>query len=190
CLGTAWRQGALSVSQFEIMPKPPETRAESNPWPQWPLILRASSSHEEGGVRRWNVATLEFIPANEDRTRLGALNCREVQWLIENGRPSRPEPKPGSEFQEKADLALLALGFTGVEPEPLMAALKLSPDKRGCLPCDQRGRLAPGVYACGDAARGPSLVVRAIADGLAAAETALEDYSTARAAASAFQPAA
>lgn len=195
CVGTAWRQGAREVTQIEIMPQPPLARSEDNPWPQWPRLLKSTSSHEEGGRRLWNIDTLEYLRSAREPNRVGGLAVREVVWTTENGRPARPEPVPGSEFRLEADLILLALGFTGIEDSPLWAALNLNPTRQGTLPRDPAGRLAPefgvvdgpdatrpdrplplvNTYACGDAVLGPSLVVRAIADGLATAETLIQD---------------
>ncbi|MDR2421861.1 MAG: glutamate synthase subunit beta, partial [Deltaproteobacteria bacterium] len=152
CVGTAWRQGAVEVSQFEIMPKPPEDRSPDNPWPQWPRVLRTSSSHEEGGFRRWLVNTLEFTPSPHSPGRLGGLRAVEVEWVARDGGPPAPRPIPGTEFVKEADLVLLAMGFTGPEPGSLSGAQSIKPDGQG--------RLAPGLYAAGDAANGPSLVVR------------------------------
>jgi glutamate synthase (NADPH/NADH) small chain len=177
CVGTARRQGAREVTQLEIMPKPPETRASTNPWPEWPRVLKTTSSHEEGVDRLWAVSTVGFVPATGDLTRVGQIHCQKVKWLEENGRLIRPEPVAGSDFNQPADLVLLALGFTGVESGSLISDLDLSPDQRGCLPRDAAGRLAPRVYTCGDAALGPSLVVRAMADGLSVAQTVLSDLA-------------
>ncbi|MDR2455398.1 MAG: glutamate synthase subunit beta [Deltaproteobacteria bacterium] len=168
CVGTALRQGAASVVQIEILPKPPAERAPDNPWPQWPRILRTTSSHLEGGERKWAVGTAEFLPNIEKSGFLGALSCHEVEWEEENGRLIKPVPVKGTDFVIKADLALLAMGFTGVESGPLC------PD--GSAKPDARGRLSKGRYVCGDAASGPSLVVRAMADGLKVAESILEDF--------------
>jgi glutamate synthase (NADPH/NADH) small chain len=176
CVGTAWRQGAGSVSQFEIMPQPPVSRANDNQWPEWPRVLRTSSSHEEGGSRRWNIDTLEFIPAAAEPAHLGALKCAEVEWLVENGRLVKPVQKQGSGFALEADMVLLALGFTGVEDSPLLSAMGIIPERSGRLPRDQQGRLTAKIYACGDAATGASLVVRAIADGLKVAQTIISDH--------------
>lgn len=195
CVGTAWRQGAREVTQIEILPQPPLARSEDNPWPQWPRLLKNTSSHEEGGRRLWNIDTLEFLRSAREPGRVGGLVVREVAWTLENGRPVRPEPVAGSEFRLEADLVLLALGFTGIEDSPLWSALNLKPTREGTLPRDPAGHLAPesgagngpdghrpdrsllpvNTYACGDAALGPSLVVRAIADGLAVAETLIQD---------------
>jgi glutamate synthase (NADPH/NADH) small chain len=172
CVGTAWRQGAVEVSQYEIMPKPPKERALDNPWPQWPRVLRTSSSHEEGGFRRWGVNTLEFTADPKSPERLNGLKAVEVEWLIENGRLIKPVPVPGSEFTKDADLVLLAMGFTGPEPGSLAAAKELKPD--------HHGRLSPNLYVAGDAASGPSLVVRAISDGLKVAGTVLADFKASK----------
>ena len=175
CVGTAWRQGAASVSQLEIMPMPPETRAPGNPWPQWPRILRTSSSHEEGGERRWGVTATSFVSAAGHPDRVGAVHCFQVEWKKEGGQ-SRPFPMEHSGFVLPADLVLLAMGFTGVQPGPLLENLGAEPDASGSLRRDAAGRLsAHGMYACGDAGLGPSLVGRAIHDGLRVARTALED---------------
>jgi glutamate synthase (NADPH/NADH) small chain len=171
CVGTAWRQGAVEVSQFEIMPKPPVTRSADNPWPQWPRTLRTSSSHEEGGYRRWNVNTLEFTPDPHFPGRVGGLKAVEVEWLTDNGRLIKPQPLPGGEFAKSVDLALLAMGFTGPEPSDLTAS---------AIKPDAQGRLSQGLYAAGDAAHGPSLVVRAISDGVKVAKAILNDYQAAR----------
>jgi glutamate synthase (NADPH/NADH) small chain len=177
CMGTAWRQGAACVTQLEILPKPPKGRAPENPWPEWPRILRSSSSHEEGGDRRWRVTATAFLPAQDDAARVGGARCAEVDWISTDGRLS-PVPDAGSAFTLPADLILLAMGFTGVEKSPLLPGLGLEPDAAGRLPRDKDGRLpASGAYACGDAATGPSLVVRAIADGLKVAETVIRDVT-------------
>ena len=174
CVGTAWRQGALSVWQIEIMPMPPERREAFNPWPEWPRTLRTSSSHEEGCERRWNITTAAFLPAPDAPGRLGALHCREVAWEKEGARLIRPLPVDGSDMRLETDLALLALGFTGVEESPLLSGLGIQPDRMGRLDRDASGRISEGLYVCGDAATGPGLVVRAIADGLKTAEEALK----------------
>jgi glutamate synthase (NADPH/NADH) small chain len=168
CLGTAWRQGASDVQQFEIMPKPPVSRNPDNPWPQWPRILRTTSSHQEGGKRRWNISTTEFLPSPASPDRVGSIQCTEVKWEYVGSRPSRPVPQPGTEFIQKADLVLLAMGFVAPDLGNLAAAEEFKPDGFG--------RVGPGIYAAGDAVTGPSLVVRAISDGLKVASTILTDY--------------
>ncbi|MDR2339825.1 MAG: glutamate synthase subunit beta [Deltaproteobacteria bacterium] len=170
CVGTAWRQGAREVCQYEIMPEPPKSRADSNPWPQWPKVFRTSSSLEEGGHRRWNVDSLAFLPSANDPSALGALKFREVEWAKDDKGAFKPIPKPGTETVEQCDMVFLAMGFTGAEPGTLAPAEGFKSFRPG-------GLVAPGVYACGDAATGPSLVVRAMADGLAVARTALLDLT-------------
>ncbi|HEU4533550.1 MAG TPA: glutamate synthase subunit beta [Polyangiaceae bacterium] len=153
CLGTALRQGALSVRQLELMPAPPLRRLPENPWPEWPLVLRTSSSQEEGGEREFAVRTLGFVGENGRVTGLRALR------LDAGGAGA-------GEIVLPCDLALLAAGFVGVEPLPLWSQLGLQPDERGRIPADPDGRTSqPGVFAAGDATRGASLVVWAIAEG-------------------------
>lgn len=166
CVGTSWRQKAKSVTQIEIMPKPPLTRAHQNPWPEWPRVLRTSSSHEEGGIRLWNIDSIEFWPNIEDPSRVGGLSAREVEWINRDGK-FIPVPKKGSEFKIEADIVFLALGFVG-------------PDfgKLSNFKADSAGRLDTfGFYVTGDALTGPSLVVRAINSGLKIAQTLLNDFA-------------
>lgn len=175
CVGTAWRQGAREVLQVEIMPRPPIERAASNPWPQWPRVFKTGSSHQEGGDRLWSVETSEFLSANKKSGELGFVKGRMVQWEEKEEGLIRPVALPGSEFIREADMALLALGFTGVEPGRFLTDLELKPDKRGRLERKPSGQVMPRVYACGDAATGPSLVVKAISDGLSTARSVLQD---------------
>jgi glutamate synthase (NADPH/NADH) small chain len=163
CLGTAIRQGAASICQFEIMPKPPAGRTEKMPWPSWPNILRESSSHKEGGERRWNVSTRRFLGQDG---RVSRLECVEVEWVP--GKEGRMEPRelPGSEFEVAADLVLLALGFVGPARNKIVDDLGVEKDKAGNIRVDPLHMTSvPGLFASGDMARGQSLVVRAIADG-------------------------
>lgn len=163
CLGTALRQGAKSVHQFEILPKPPAHRDPSTPWPVWPNILRTSPAHEEGGERRWCVATSEFKGQNG---RVTGLVCNEVEWTTdENGR-GRMNPVPGSEFTKDADLVLLAMGFTMPVKHGLLDSLNVDDDPRGniLVNADMMSSVDK-VFAAGDAATGAWLVVRAIAAG-------------------------
>jgi len=162
CLGTSLRQGAKSVLQIEIMPKPPAQRAEDNPWPEWPRVLRESSSHKEGGARRWSVNTKEFTGK---AGRVTGMRCVEVAWA--GGKFSE---KQGAEFEVPADLVLLALGFAGPAKNTFVEALGLEKDARGNIKTDSnRQTSVPGIYAAGDVVSGQSLVVRAIADGMEAA---------------------
>lgn len=167
CIGTAIRQGAKSVCQIEILPKPPAARSEDNPWPLWPRIDRISSSHQEGGSRMWSVETISF--AGNKKGEVERLQCCEVEWKDENGKAIAVR-KEESDFQIEADLVLLALGFTGPGPDPLADAIGLKRDGRGNILVDKNHMTSkPGIFSAGDIARGQSLVVRAIADGVAAA---------------------
>jgi glutamate synthase (NADPH/NADH) small chain len=167
CLGTAHRQGAQSVHQLEILPRPPDGRALDNPWPQWPLILRTSSAHEEGGERLFGIGTDRFL--GDERGRVRALQARQVRTVVEGGRP-RFEPIPGTELELPCDLVLLALGFVGPQRDGLVAQLGVALDARGTVARGPDGMTsAQGVFAAGDMARGQSLLVWAIAEGRTAA---------------------
>ncbi len=147
CAGLANRQGAASVTQIEIMPKPPLTRSDSTPWPMWPYMFRTSSSHQEGVVRRWNLQTTSFVGRDGA---VCAVDVAPVQWKCsQTGRPLQFTPSSGKHEQVPADLVLLAMGF--LKPEPAIAARN--------------------VFIAGDAANGPSLVVRAIADAIKVSRT-------------------
>ena len=162
CLGTAHRQHAASVQQLELLPKPPAQRHHSTPWPLWPLQLRVESAHEEGGVRDWSVLTTHF-----SGDALG--HVRELHCVRAGERPDF-KPIPGSEFSLPADLVLLAVGFTGPVRGGLVETMGLALDARGNLKTGlDYATSSPGVYAAGDARRGQSLVVWAIAEGRKAA---------------------
>ncbi len=168
CLGTAHRQGAEVVYQFEILPEPPQERSDANPWPQWPLILRSSHAHEEGGVRDYNISTKRFSGANGLVTTLHAVR---LQWgpPDSTGRPAMQEV-PDSEFEIEADLVLLAMGFLHPEHGGMLAELGLDLDARGNVTTTEAKMTSrSGVFAAGDMARGQSLVVWAIAEGRQAA---------------------
>ena len=159
CVGTSVRHGAKSILQIEIMPKPPETRSPSTPWPDWPYLLRTSSSHKEGGERRWNLATKRFL--GEDGHVTG-IEVATVKWEFSPfGRPLKFSEVPGSTEIIPADLVLLAMGFVGVAPAGLAAELGIKVDERGRAQSDPER----GVFVTGDSARGASLVVWAMADG-------------------------
>jgi len=167
CLGTAHRQGALSVHQFEIMARPPEERADSTPWPLWPLMFRTASAHEEGGERVYSVTTTEFV-SDADGNLIG-LRGHEVESLMADGRPSF-EKIEGSEFELPCDLVFLAMGFVGPERPGLLDQLGVEFTDRGNVARD--GRWATNVadvFVCGDMGRGQSLIVWAIAEGRSAA---------------------
>ncbi|MDT5070354.1 MAG: glutamate synthase small chain [Mycobacterium sp.] len=162
CLGTAHRQGAASVHQFEIMPRPPEERAESTPWPTYPLMYRVASAHEEGGERVFSVNTEEFVGVDGHVT---ALKVHEV--AMRDGKFERLE---GSDFELDADLVLLAMGFVGPEKAGLLSALSVELTDRGNVARnDDFQTSVPGVFVAGDMGRGQSLIVWAIAEGRAAA---------------------
>jgi glutamate synthase (NADPH/NADH) small chain len=167
CLGTVHRQGAASVAQFELLPRPPETRAVDNPWPLWPVIFRTSSAHEEGGDRLYSVSTQEF--AGDADGRVTGLKAVRGEMLRDGGR-TRFVPLPGSEFEVNADLVLLAMGFLGPERGTLLSELGVRMTDRGTVWRDDTWMTSePGVFAAGDRQRGQSLIVWAIADGRSAA---------------------
>ena len=173
CLGTVHRQGALSVSQLELLPTPPSQRAEDNPWPLWPNIFRTSSAHEEGGDRVYAVATTELTGDASGHVR--ALRGHKVSRVVTNGRASF-EPLPDSAFDMKADLVLLALGFVGPAKSRLLTDLDVRMNGRGTVGRDDRWMTnVPGVFAAGDMQRGQSLIVWAIDDGRRAA-AAIDTY--------------
>jgi glutamate synthase (NADPH) small chain len=166
CLGTVHRQGALSVHQFELLPRPPDTRAADNPWPQWPNIFRVSSAHEEGGERVYAVSTQRFTGA---AGRVRQLEAVKVDMVREVGRLDF-KPIPGSEFTLDVDLVLLAMGFVGPEKPGLLTDLGVRLTERGNVWRDASWMTSvPGVFACGDMQRGQSLIVWAIAEGRSAA---------------------
>jgi glutamate synthase (NADPH/NADH) small chain len=162
CLGTSHRQKAASVHQFEIMPMPPLERSPLTPWPLWPLQLRSESSHEEGGKREWAVATTHF--SGDEHGRVRKLHAIRV------GPPPKFEAMAGTEFTLDAELVLLAMGFTGPVRAGLIESSGLKLDARGNLATENYQTSIPGVFAAGDARRGQSLVVWAIAEGRKAAE--------------------
>jgi glutamate synthase (NADPH/NADH) small chain len=173
CLGTTHRQGALSVHQLELMPMPPKERAADNPWPQWPLIFRVSTAHEEGGERLYAVSTQRFSGDSEGHVR--ALHGVRVDMVREGGR-MQFKPVPGSEFEIRADLVLLAMGFTGPEKSPMLSDLGVTMTDRGNVARDAQWMTnVPGVFTAGDMQRGQSLIVWAIAEGRSAAR-AIDQY--------------
>jgi glutamate synthase (NADPH) small chain len=159
CLGTTHRQGAASVTQLEILPRPPESRPGHQPWPTYPMIYRVSSAHEEGGERAYALATLEFLGDSAGRVR--ALRVADAAGF---------DPVPGTERELPCDLVLLAMGFTGAERPGLLTDLGVDFDARGNVARDARyATTVPGVFAAGDMGRGQSLIVWAIAEGRSAA---------------------
>ena len=164
CLGTAHRQGAEIVYQYELLAEPPEQRESDNPWPQWPLILRSSGAHEEGGLRDYGILTKSFSGSDGKLERLYAVR---VEWdhPTNGDRPSMTEV-PNSEFEIETELVLLAMGFLHPEGDGMLTQLGVELDPRGNVKIgEDRMSSVPGVFAAGDAARGQSLVVWAIAEG-------------------------
>jgi glutamate synthase (NADPH/NADH) small chain len=157
CVGTSHRQGAASVTSLELMPRPPDERAERNPWPQWPLVYRTSSSHEEGGERDFAVMTRRLVGDNGRVVALEAVRVELVARALKE--------VPGSEFTIPCDLVLLAMGFVGPVREGLLEQLGVALDARGNVAVRDGRTSVDGVFAAGDMARGQSLVVWAIAEG-------------------------
>ena len=158
CIGTAHRLGASDVIQLEILPEPPVLRDSSTPWPMWPLKLRVSHAHEEGVVRDWSVRTLEFLG---DKGLVRGLKLQRLQW-----EAGRPVPVEDSEFDLSADLVVLATGFQGVGKSPWLDLLGVRVRSTGSLEVDDSYKTkVKGVFAAGDAKRGASLIVWAIAEG-------------------------
>jgi glutamate synthase (NADPH/NADH) small chain len=162
CLGTAHRQGALSVTQFELLPKPPSNRALDNPWPNWPNIFRTSSAHEEGGEREYSILTKKFTGKNGHVTELEAVHVEFVDRKMSE--------IPGTAIVMKADLVLLAMGFLGPERKGMLDQLGVDINERGNVATDgEKMTSVPGIFAAGDMSRGQSLVVWAIKEGRVAA---------------------
>jgi NAD(P)H-dependent glutamate synthase small subunit len=168
CVGTSIRQGALSVTQLEILPKPPDGRNPKTPWPLWPVILRTSSSQEEGCRRRWAVLTKRLTGSGG---RVTALEGCEVDWT-EGPRGWQMKERPGTDFTLEADLVLLAMGFLHVVHEGLIHDLGLKLDARGNVVVDRWMASQEGIFAAGDTVKGASLVVHAINHGRLAAAAA------------------
>jgi glutamate synthase (NADPH/NADH) small chain len=173
CLGTSLRQLAKRIHQFEIMPRPPEKRAASTPWPQWPLQLRTESSHEEGGIRDWSINSIKFT-GDEDG------NVKQLH-MVRVGPPPSFEPIAGSEFTLDVDLVLLAMGFLGPVRSGMIEQLGLAVDGRGNIAANANYMTSvDGIFAAGDMRRGQSLVVWAISEGRKAA-AAIDSYLAAKA---------
>jgi glutamate synthase (NADPH/NADH) small chain len=162
CLGTALRQKAASVQQFEIMPMPPKERAPQTPWPLWPLQLRVEGAHEEGGTREWSIATTAFSGDQDGNVKL--LHAVRI------GPPPKFEPIPATEFTVETDLVLLAMGFLGPVRGGMIEQLQVGLDSRGNVATDENHMSSvPAIFAAGDMRRGQSLVVWAISEGRKAA---------------------
>ena len=173
CLGTAHRQGAASVHQLELLSRPPDERSSANPWPTWPNIFRVSSAHEEGGERLYSISTERF--SGDAEGRVTTLHARQVEMVEADGR-TQFVPVPGSEFEMKADLVLLAMGFTGPEKEGMLSRLGVRVTPRGNVWRDEAWMTSvPGVFTAGDMQRGQSLIVWAIADGRSCARS-VDEY--------------
>ncbi|MBI2524735.1 MAG: glutamate synthase subunit beta [Candidatus Rokubacteria bacterium] len=163
CLGTAHRQGARSVHQLEILPRPPEHRAADNPWPQWPNVFRVSSAHAEGGERLFAVSTKRFL--GDEQGHVGSLEAVEVELVRDGGRLTFKE-RNGTEFTLACELVLLAMGFVGPERPGMLEALGVRLTERGTVWRDARWMTSlPGIFTAGDMQRGQSLIVWAIAEG-------------------------
>jgi len=163
CLGTAHRQGAASIRQLELLSRPPEARASSNPWPLWPNIFRTSSAHEEGGERMYSIATTHF--SGNAQGNVTTLHAHQVETVVDNGRMSF-QPIPGSELEIPADLVLLAMGFVGPDKNGMLTDLGVKMTERGTVWRDENWMTSvPGVFTAGDMQRGQSLIVWAIAEG-------------------------
>lgn len=166
CVGTSHRHGAKSVLQIELLAKPPEKRDGNSPWPRWPMILRTSSSHEEGGKREWSILTKEFI--DDGAGNVKGLKVVDIEWVVKDGMPQFVEVA-GTERVLPCDLALLAIGFVGAEKGTLLDELGVELDQRGNIKTEKYMTTKKGVFSAGDIRRGQSLVVWAISEGREAA---------------------
>ncbi len=179
CVGTSNRQGATSVTQFELLPMPPTQRNEFMPWPSYPMTLKVTSSHEEGADRKWATATKAFI--GDDNGNLKALQIVDLEWTISDGRPARFTEVPGSQREIPCELALLAMGFLHPQYEGLLQQLEMELDERGNVKATDYATNINNVFTAGDMRRGQSLVVWAISEGRECArkvDEALMGYST------------
>ena len=166
CVGTSNRHGAKSVTQFELMPQPPMSRTAYMPWPEYPMILKTTSSHEEGAKRHWAISTKEFI--GDENGNLKTLKIVDLEWkLSDDGKPAKFSEIPGSEREIPCELALMAMGFIHPEQEGLVNELGVEIDERGNIKATEKSFQTniPKVFACGDSRRGQSLVVWAISEG-------------------------
>ncbi len=165
CVGTARRQSARQIHQLEILPEPPHLRPPDTPWPEWPRIMRTSSSHEEGCQRQWSVMTKRFSGAG---VQVEKLHCCNVEWTTQNGKWKLTE-LPGTDFSLKADLVILAMGFLHVAHNGLIKSLNLKLDDFGNVAVNDYQTSEAGIFAAGDVVTGASLVVKAINNGREAA---------------------
>lgn len=165
CVGTSNRHGALSVTQFELLPKPPEERNDFMPWPSYPMLLKTTSSHEEGAARQWAVVTKEFI--GDENGHLTALKIADLEWKIIDGRPAQFVEVPGSEREIPCELALLAMGFVHPQHVGFINDLAITLDERGNVKASEKEYRTniSKIFTAGDMRRGQSLVVWAISEG-------------------------
>jgi len=173
CVGTSNRHGAKSVTQIEILSKPPKDRTEAMPWPSWPMILRTSTSHEEGCERQWSIVTKEFM--GDEQGNLKAIKISEVEVKSEPGKAPLFSEIPGTEKIIPCELALLAMGFLNPQHNGLLDQLGVEYDERGNVKATRYQTSVEGVFAAGDMRRGQSLVVWAISEGREAAR-AVDKY--------------
>ncbi len=167
CVGTAHRQGAGCVVQIELLPQPPECRSSEQPWPRYPMILKTSSSHQEGGKREWSVLTKEFTGENGQ---VKKLSCIRVEFVKDEKGCQVMKEVPGTEFEIEADLVILALGFIQPQKSGLLEKLGVESDQRGNVKTDENYITSvKGVFSAGDMRRGQSLIVWAISEGRRAA---------------------
>lgn len=167
CVGTSNRHGAASVTQLEIMPRPPKDRSEATPWPNWPMIMRTSTSHEEGCDRNWSVLTKGFTADGQGN--VTGLNVVDIEWKNEPGKPTSFAEIAGSERTLPCDLALLAMGFLHPQHQGMLDQLGVEYDERGNVKCSRYQTSVEYVFSAGDMRRGQSLVVWAISEGREAA---------------------
>jgi len=165
CVGTSNRHGASTVTQFELLPKPPESRTEYMPWPTYPMILKTTTSHEEGVDRKWAIATKEFI--GDENGNLKAIKIVNLEWISIDGRPSQFNEVTGSERYIPCELALLAMGFLYPQKEGLLNELGIELDERGNVKASEKNYQTniSKIFTAGDMRRGQSLVVWAISEG-------------------------
>ncbi len=179
CLGTAHRQGAKEVVQLEIAARPPDARSSDDPWPLWPNVFRVSPAHEEGGLREYGLMTTRLEGEDGRVRRLSAVRVEPKRETTPGGEPRTVfAPIAGAEMEIEAELVLIAAGFTGPEPSALLAELGVALDARGAIRADASGRTSQRtIYAAGDAKRGASLIVWAIAEGRRAASAIDEELA-------------
>jgi glutamate synthase (NADPH/NADH) small chain len=165
CVGTSNRHGAKSITQFELLPKPPGERNDFMPWPSYPMLLKTTSSHEEGCERQWATATKEFV--GDEKGNVRALKIVDLEWKIVDGRPAQFVERANSEREIPCELALLAMGFLHPQHNGLINELGVELDARGNVKATEKEYLTslPKVFTAGDMRRGQSLVVWAISEG-------------------------